>query len=70
MSFDFEEEAPKEPAEEQKSDKTVPEARAKPASIEKNDECQYCGALYESRQTCQYCRSDPVKRAYLEGSGK
>lgn len=37
-----------------------------PAHIEANDECNYCGFLYESESSCQYCANNPTKRAYLE----
>ncbi|MDE2173630.1 MAG: hypothetical protein KGJ31_03590 [Patescibacteria group bacterium] len=41
-----------------------------PSHIETDDECQYCGAPYESDRSCQYCQSNPTKKAYLRSSKK
>jgi hypothetical protein len=45
----------------------IPQAQEghEPSHIEADDECQYCGAPYESDRSCRYCKSNPTKRAYL-----
>ncbi len=38
--------------------------------IEVDDQCQYCGAPFESDRSCRYCAGNPTKRAYLKTSHK
>jgi hypothetical protein len=66
LSFNYE-------AKETQSEQPKKEEKARaerPIGIELDDECQYCGASYESDRSCQYCASNPTKRAYLKGLGK
>lgn len=72
IDFDFGENDPKKPTisedriiKERKLDVAVPEMQIRP-KIEENDECRYCGALYESEHSCRYCENNHMKLAYLE----
>ena len=70
MSFDFEGDAPETPANKPESDKATPETRASHLKIEINDECQYCGQEYDSKQSCPYCMNNPIKKSALRDKGK
>jgi hypothetical protein len=53
---------PQEQEQEQENDNS--------SHIETDDECQYCGAPYESDRSCRYCQGNPTKKAYLSGLKK
>ncbi len=66
MSFDFE--GKDIPPAEKKAENEVPSRG--PSRIEVDDECQYCGAPFESNRSCQYCASNPTKKDFLKSNGK
>ena len=66
MEIPFEE----KPTEDRETGKTVPEARISRPEIHERDECNTCGIPYESDQSCNECKRNPVKQAYLKNLGK
>ena len=70
MNFDFKGDPSGESEEERRANEAIAETRESVSSImESDDECQYCGHAYESIEGCQYCMSNPAKRAYRAQSG-